>query len=46
MRWARRLAHTGEKRNAYKVLVGKAEGRSNLEELGIGGRIILEWIIK
>lgn len=35
-----------EKRTACRVAVGKPEGRNNLEERGIGGRIILEWIIK
>jgi hypothetical protein len=30
MRWARRLARMGERRVAYRVLVGKPEGRSPL----------------
>jgi hypothetical protein len=28
MRWARRVARMGEKRNAYRILVGKPEGKS------------------
>jgi hypothetical protein len=28
-------------RNAYKILVGKLEGNNQSEDLGIGGRIIL-----
>jgi len=28
MRWAGHVAHTGEERGVYRVLVGKPEGRS------------------
>jgi len=35
----RHVARTGESRNAYSILVGKSE------DLGIDGRIILEWIL-
>jgi hypothetical protein len=31
---------------AYRVLVGRPEGKDHLEELGVGGRIILKWIFK
>jgi hypothetical protein len=31
----------GEMRNAYKILVRKPEGKSNLKDLGTDGRIIL-----
>jgi len=30
----------------YRVLVGKLRKRDHLEDLGIGGRIILKWIFK
>jgi hypothetical protein len=30
MRWAGHVARMGEKRNAYRLLVGKPEGRSTL----------------
>jgi hypothetical protein len=30
MRWAGQVARMGEKRNAYRLLVGKPEGRSPL----------------
>jgi hypothetical protein len=30
MRWAGRVARMGEKRNVYRVLVGKPEGKSSL----------------
>jgi hypothetical protein len=31
----------GERRGAYRVLVGKSEGGDHLEDPGIDGRIIL-----
>jgi len=31
MRWSEHLAHTGGKRGAYKVLVGRPEGKRPLE---------------
>jgi hypothetical protein len=39
------VALMGETRNAYNVLVGKCEDRDHLEDLGIEGRILLEWIL-
>jgi hypothetical protein len=30
MRWVRHVAHMGQKRNAYRVLVGKPEGKRSL----------------
>jgi len=33
-------------RDAYRVLVGKPEGKSYLEELGTDGSIMLKWILK
>jgi len=40
MRWVGHVAHMGERRVAYRVLVGKPEGRRPL------GRIILRWIFR
>jgi hypothetical protein len=34
----------GEKKNTYRVLVGRSKG-DNMEELGIDGRI-LNWILE
>jgi hypothetical protein len=33
-------------RNAYKILVGKLKGKDHTEDLGIGERMILEWILR
>jgi hypothetical protein len=38
MRWARHVARMGEKRNVYRLLVGKPEGRRPL------GRPIRRWL--
>jgi hypothetical protein len=35
----------GEKRNAYKILVGKPAGKYCYEDVGVDGKIILEWIL-
>jgi hypothetical protein len=35
----------GEMRNAYNFLDGKFEGKRNSEDLGVEGKIILEWIL-
>jgi hypothetical protein len=40
MRWAGHVAHIGDRRSAYWVLVGRPE------DLVIDGRIILKWIFK
>jgi hypothetical protein len=36
----------GEKRAANRILVGKPEGKKNLEIPKLGGRVILNWIFK
>jgi hypothetical protein len=36
MRWVGHVAHMGEGRNVYRVLVGKPEGKSPLERPGHG----------
>jgi hypothetical protein len=41
MRWAEHVAQKVEKRNAYRLLVGKPEGK---RPLSAGGWIILRWI--
>jgi hypothetical protein len=34
------------RRGIYRVLVGKSEGKSHLEDQVIDGRIILKWIFR
>jgi hypothetical protein len=41
-RWAGHVAHMAESRGAYRILVGRPEGRNHLEDPGIDGRIILK----
>jgi hypothetical protein len=36
----------GKKRNAYRILVGKPEGKDKWEELNVAGSIVLKWILK
>jgi hypothetical protein len=36
----------GEKRNAYRILVGKPEGMRPLLRPRLGWRIILKWILE
>jgi len=40
----RHVAHVQEKRHSYAVLVEQAQGKDHLENLGIDGRIILNYI--
>jgi uncharacterized protein YjiS (DUF1127 family) len=41
LRWVGHVARWRKRRNAFRVLVGKSEGKNRLEDLGIDGRIIL-----
>ena len=40
MRWEGHVARMGDRRSAYRVLVGEPEGRDHLEDLDLNGRII------
>ena len=44
MRWAGHVARMVEERGAYRVLVGKPEGKRPLGDLGVDGCTILGWI--
>jgi hypothetical protein len=44
MRGAEHVARIGEKRNAYRILVGKPEGKNQWEDHDVGGWTILKWI--
>jgi hypothetical protein len=46
MRWAGRIARMGEKRNVYRILVGKPAGKRQLEGQNVGGWTILKWILE
>jgi len=39
MKWVGHVACTEEKGNAYRVLVGKPEGKNHLEDLDLAGRV-------
>jgi hypothetical protein len=39
-------AGTGERRGIYRVLVGKPEGKNDLEDPGVDGRKIVRWIFR
>jgi hypothetical protein len=46
MRWAKHVTGMGEMRNSYKAYLKNLNRRDHLEDPGIGGRIILKWIMK
>jgi hypothetical protein len=46
MRWTRHVACTGERRGAYRVLMGNLKERGHLEHLGLDGRVILILIFR
>jgi hypothetical protein len=45
MRWAGHVARMGEKRNAYRLLVGKARGKEIKMDLGEVGWGDVDWIV-
>jgi hypothetical protein len=46
MRWAGHEARMGERSNAYKILVGKPQGKNHWEDQAVGGWTILKWILE
>jgi hypothetical protein len=44
MRWEGHVAHIGEVRGAYNILIGK--GGDHWEDLGIDGMITIRWILR
>jgi hypothetical protein len=45
MRWAVHVAHTGEVRSVRIFWLQNLNGRDHLEELGVDGKIMLEFIL-
>jgi hypothetical protein len=45
MRWEGHVTCIGERRVAYRILVGRGEGRP-LGRLSVDGSIIVKWIFK
>jgi hypothetical protein len=45
MRWAGHVAHIGEERKLYKVLVGNPKERDHWKDQGVGGKMGSEWIL-
>jgi hypothetical protein len=46
MRWMEHVARVGEMRNENKMLIAEnLKGRDQSEDLGVDGKIILEWIL-
>jgi hypothetical protein len=45
-RWEEYVARVGEMRNAYKILVGNLNEKDHSENLGVDGKIVLEWILR
>jgi hypothetical protein len=46
MRWAELVARMREVRNAHIILVEKPKGKKHSQDLGIDGRIVLEFIVE
>jgi hypothetical protein len=46
IKWAEHVASHEEKKNEYKVLMGKPEEKGALRRPRLGGRIILRWILE
>jgi hypothetical protein len=45
VKWVRHVARMGEDRNVYKVFMRKPEGNNHLEDQGVDGRMLSEWIL-
>jgi hypothetical protein len=46
MGWLGHVTPTVEKRNAYRILLGKPKRKTYLENLGVMVKTILIWILK
>jgi hypothetical protein len=46
MRWVGHITRIGDRRGAYRGLMGIPNGKSPLQDVRVDGRIILNWIFK
>jgi hypothetical protein len=46
IKWAGHVTRMGEERKLYKVLVEKSEGKRPLEDRGVDGSMVSEWILR
>jgi hypothetical protein len=46
MRWAGYVACTGDRKGAYRILVGKPEGKTPFRRLSVDGMMILKLIFQ
>jgi hypothetical protein len=46
MKWTGYVTCMAERRAEYRFSVGKPDGESYMENLGVDGNIILKWIFK
>jgi hypothetical protein len=46
MRWAAHVVCIVERRDVYKILMGKPEEKRPFGDPGLSGRIILKWIFR
>jgi hypothetical protein len=46
MRWTGHVARMGDRQNAYRIFVGKPEGKRPLKEQDIRGWTIQKWILE
>jgi hypothetical protein len=45
-RWVGQIAHMGEMRNTFKILIRKLKGIDQSEDLGIDRKVIVEWMLE
>ena len=46
MRLTGLVARVGERRAAYRILVGKLKETDNIEDIDVNGTVMLKWIVK